>query len=105
MKLGEERIMLSGTTARELLTSLKGRIAKALTVYRRLPLEEANALEGVCFAIDDFLLFSRNAPKRRVSRFKSLSQFYRPVIEKSENQYVKEHIVPVLQKVSDEEWK
>lgn len=97
--------MLSSTTARELLSSLKGRISKALNVYRRLPLEETNALEGVCFAIDDFLLYQRNVPQRRISRFKKLSKFYRPTIEKSENEYIREHIVPVLKRISDEEWK
>ena len=94
--------MLDGTNS-ALISNLKGRISKVLnTGAASLPLEERSGLEGIYSAIDT-LLCSKKEPTDVVT-FKEEILLHSKFLRGTKRNYIKEHILPIVKKVSTGKW-
>lgn len=96
-----EKIMCDRTNS-TLISNLKGRIAKALNVRSKLPLEEVSGLEGIYNAIDDFIMSKKDSTD--VLNFKEELLLHSKFIKDTKKTYIKEHIIPVINKISTKKW-
>ena len=85
-----------------LISNLKGRISKLLGARITLPLEETSSLEEIYYAIDDLILSNRKVDD--INRFKRDLVIYSKVLKSSRKYYVKEHILPLINKISTKNW-
>lgn len=86
-----------------LICNLKGRIAKVLnTGAASLPLDERSGLDGIYDAIDNFLLSKREDSD--VVHFKEELRLHARFLNSTKRTYIKEHIVPLVKKVSTGDW-
>ncbi len=94
--------MLNGTS-NALISNLKGRISKVLNVgASNLPLEERSGLEGIYSAIDA-LLCSKKEPTD-MTIFKEEVLLHPKFLSGTKKAYIKEHILPIVKKVSTGRW-
>ena len=94
--------MLSGTNS-ALINNLKGRISKVLnTGGASLPLEEKSGLEGIYSAIDT-LLCSKKEPSD-MTTFKEDILLHSKFLLGTKKNYIREHIIPIVKKVSTGKW-
>lgn len=96
--------MFASKTTGEMINNLKGRISKVLTFTRDLPKEEKLSLEGIYNTIDSVILWNKELTKNKVTRFKTTLRGYASFIRASKKVYVTKHIVPMLDKVLEQEW-
>lgn len=85
-----------------LINNLKGRVSKLLGSKITLPLEEISSLEEIYYAIDDLILSSKKVED--FNRFKKEIMLYSKVLKSSRKYYVKEHILPIINKISTKKW-
>ena len=96
--------MFANKRTREMISSLKGRISKALTFAKKLSEDEKLILDGIYNSIDEIILWDKKLTKNKATRFKNILQEYANLIEDSNKAYIKKHITPILKKVVEQEW-
>lgn len=89
---------------RTFILNLKGRISKVLNVSSKLKKEERENLECVYKAIDDLILYTGNKVDKAKEAFQHTLQNMTPVLSKTDKKYVKEHILPLINKISINKW-
>lgn len=94
--------MLSDSN-RALISSLKGRVSKVLNIRNALTVEEVGGLEGIYNAIDTLFLSKKDASD--LLDFKEELQLSLRFIKDSKREYIKEHIIPVVNKISTKKWR
>ena len=87
----------------ELISSLKGRISKVLNLKSSLLLEEKSGLEGIYNAIDELILSKKEETDIRT--FKDELALHSKFLKGTRKNYIKEHIIPIVNKVQDKGWK
>ena len=85
-----------------LISNLKGRISKVLNAKNTLSLEEVSGLEGIYDAIDALILSNNDATDKL--NFREELVLYSKFIKGTKNTYIREHIVPMVNKVSIRRW-
>ena len=98
-----ERVFLS-KLEKTFVLNLKGRISKVLGCSFKLKKEERDNLEGVYFAIDDLLLYRGTQIKNAHVMFQRALQGAIPVLGKTEKKYIREHILPLINKINTNKW-
>ena len=93
--------MLSKTN-KELISSLKGRISKVLNVKSTLLLEERSGLEGIYNAIDELILSKKEDSD--ITAFTEELALHSKFLKDTKKTYIKEHIIPIINKVSNKGW-
>lgn len=103
MRLSEERDkkMMDKANA-ELISSLKGRISKALSLKTSLLTEEVSGLEGIYQAIDTYIVSTRDSVDDH--EFKEDLILYSKFLRDTKKSYIKEHIIPLVNKISIKKW-
>ena len=96
--------MFSNKITREIISNLKGRISKMLALSKKLSEEERLSLEGAYYTIDDIMLFRYKMPPSKIIHFKELLRGYKEIMKDSKKIYIRKHILPMLNKVVDQEW-
>lgn len=96
--------MLSKESIREIMNNLKGRVSKVLTLPRALSDDEFVSLDGIYSTIDDIILDSKKLTKTKATKFKKLLKEYGKLMEKSEKTYIQKHILPVIEKITRQDW-
>ena len=96
--------MFANKRTKEMISSLKGRISKALTFAKKLSEDEKLILDGIYNSIDEIILWDKKLTKNKATRFKNVLREYANLIEDSNKAYIKKHITPILKKVLDQEW-
>lgn len=96
--------MFANKRTREMISSLKGRISKALTFSKKLTEDEKIILGGIYNSIDEIILWDKKLTKNKATRFKNILKEYANLIEDSNKAYIKKHITPILKKVVEQEW-
>lgn len=87
---------------RELISSLKGRISKVLNLKNNLLLEERSGLEGIYNAIDTLILSKKEDSD--IVTFEDELKLHLKFIKDTKKEYIKEHIIPIINKVSSKGW-
>lgn len=93
--------MLSNTN-KELISSLKGRISKVLTLKNSLLLEERSGLEGIYNAIDELILSKKE--ESDITLFRDELELHSKFLKDTKKTYIREHIIPIINKVSNKGW-
>jgi hypothetical protein len=93
--------MLNGANG-ALISNLKGRISKALNTGASLPLEERSGLEGIYDAIDTLLCSKKE--QSDIVTFKEDLLLHSKFLGGTKKTYIKEHILPIVKKVSTGRW-
>ena len=96
--------MLSNESIKEIISNLKGRVSKALALPRVLSDEELVSLDGIFTTIDSIILEDRKLTKDKALKFKKLLKGYGELIENSKKSYIQKHILPIINKITDQEW-
>lgn len=96
--------MFANKRTKEMISSLKGRISKALTFSKKLSEDEKLVLDGIYNSIDEIILWDKKLTKNKATRFKNVLREYANLIEDSNKTYIKKHITPILKKVVEQEW-
>ena len=86
----------------ELISSLKGRISKVLNLKNNLQLEERSGLEGIYNAIDELILSKKE--ETDLVTFKDELSLHSKFLKGTKKRYIKEHIIPIVNKVQDKGW-
>lgn len=86
-----------------LISNLKGRISKVLVTSAKLPLEERSGLEGIYDAIDTWILSKKEDVD--LLNFNEEVSLHFKFIKDTKKEYIKEHIIPIINKVSTKRWK
>ena len=94
--------MLSNTD-KALISSLKGRVSKILNVRSTLTEEEVGGLECLYSAIDE--LFLSKKENSDFATFKEELLLSLRFIKDSKREYIKEHIVPLVNKIGIKKWR
>ena len=93
--------MLSKTN-KELISSLKGRVSKILNLKNNLLLEERSGLEGIYNAIDELILSQKEDSD--ILNFRDELALHSKFLKDTKKTYIREHIIPIINKVSDKGW-
>lgn len=94
--------MLNGTN-NALISNLKGRISKVLNIgASTLPIEEKSGLEGIYNAIDTLLCSEKDTTD--VLNFKEDVLLHSKFLRETKKNYIREHILPIVKKVSTGKW-
>lgn len=93
--------MLSQTN-KELISSLKGRISKVLNLKNNLLLEERSGLEGIYNAIDELILSKKEDAD--ILTFRDELALHSKFLRDTKKMYIREHIIPIINKVSNKGW-
>ena len=93
--------MLSKSNS-ELINSLKGRVSKILNVKNTLKLEERSGLEGIYPAIDELILSKKEDSD--ILTFRDELALHSKFLRGTKKAYIKEHIIPIINKVSNKGW-
>lgn len=96
--------MLLTKLEKTIILNLKGRISKILNVSSRIKKEEKAHLETAFHAIDKLLLSVEKDVEAAKVSFQELLQEIIPSLNKSSKRYIKEHIVPLMNKISTNQW-
>lgn len=95
--------MLSSESIRKMINNLKGRVSKCLVIPRALSDDELVSLDGIYTTIDNIIL-NKKLTKTKALKFKKLLKEYGRLIQSSEKAYIQEHILPVIEKLTKQEW-
>ena len=85
-----------------LISNLKGRVSKALTLPSTLKPDEFISLELIYEALDSFILSKKK--ESDISNLKDALFSQAKILRTSGKGYIKEHIVPLINKVSTRRW-
>ena len=85
-----------------LISNLKGRVSKVLGTRVKLTAEERSGLEGIYEAIDSLILSKKDVTA--VETFKAQLKLHTKFIEETSKSYIKEHIIPLINKVRTRKW-
>lgn len=85
-----------------LISNLKGRVSKVLGTRVKLTSEERSGLEGIYEAIDSLILSKKDI--NAVEAFKEKLKLHTKFIEATSKSYIKEHIIPLINKVRTRKW-
>ena len=86
------------------ILSLKGRVSKILNVASMLKKAEKDNLEQIYHAIDTLILYSGAEAEKAKEAFKQTLMGTTEVLCKTNKRYVKEHILPLINKLSTNKW-
>lgn len=89
-------------TNKELISSLKGRISKVLTIKNSLLLEERSGLEGIYNAIDELILSKKEDSD--ITTFRNELELHAKFLKDTKKTYIQDHIIPIINKVSNKGW-
>ena len=89
-------------TRNALISNLKGRISKILTSKVRLEPDELISLELVYQALDSFILSKRKDGD--TENLRGVLNFQAKALNSSERDYITQHIIPLMNKVSNRRW-
>lgn len=96
--------MLSKESVKETISNLKGRISKCLSSPKSFSDIELVSLDGIYATIDTIILDSKKLTKTKATKFKKLLKGYGELIENSEKPYIQKHVLPVIKRVTNQEW-
>lgn len=100
----EERRMFANKRTHEMISNLKGRISKILTYSKKLSEDEKIVLSGIYNSIDEIILWNKKLTKNKASRFKNTLKKYKSLIDDSNKIYIRKHIIPIIEKIVEQEW-
>lgn len=89
---------------KKLILTLKGRVSKALSDAYTLNEVERVELEAIFQNIDSLLLHKDTPIDLLKEKFQKRLQSTSKVLSKSKKRYIKEHIIPMVNKISTEDW-
>lgn len=95
--------MLSKKVLKGNVTNLKGRISKYLTWTKGLQEREVYNLGELFRTLDEIILYEGDMPEAKVDYFKNNLKDYTVSI-KSDKSYVKKHILPIIDRMLEQEW-
>ena len=96
--------MYLSKTDKELISSLKGRISKVLSISSQLEVTVRTSLEDLYAILDEVILWNKKMTKRKSNSFKKRIKEVTEVFNHTSKKYVKEHIMPLVNKIVDKEW-
>lgn len=96
--------MFLSPTDREIMSNLKGRVSKILSGSRKLYPDEKESLEQLFERIDNIILWDKKITKAKERVFKKNLKMCRTPLELSKKPYVHKHILPLLNKILEQEW-
>ena len=91
---------MSNETDNTLISNLKGRVSKALNT--KLATSEISGLQYICDAIDTFILSKRG--NADINKLNESLQLCSKLLNETKKEYIKKHIIPLLNKVSMKKW-
>ena len=96
--------MFLSNTDKELISKLKGRLSKVLGVQlkQKLTKDEIQCLENIYDVIDKVIIGHEKYAKDEEAK-KDLSNLLL-VLENTKRKYLKEHIIPLVNKVATKKW-
>ena len=94
-------MFLSGSD-KELISTLKGRVSKVLTIRSKLSKEEKACLESIYQVIDSVILGDEEFDDIEI--FRDALSNYSWGLSKSKKNYIKEHIVPLIDIIANRTW-
>lgn len=94
--------MFLSNTDKELISKLKGRLAKALNVQSKLNREEKVCMEGIYDALDKVILGSKKFVKE--SDFTEALTHFTEGLKGTKRKFIKEHIIPLVNKIATKKW-
>lgn len=89
---------------RKIISTLKGRISKALNNSSSLREEEKVELEAVFQEIDNLILYKGLSFNNIKENFQKKLKETSSILKKSKKAYLKSHIVPLINKISTGKW-
>ena len=89
---------------RTFISNLKGRVSKILGIASRLKKAEKEGLVEIYLAIDKLILYKGEEAEKAKSNFKEAMKGITPVLEDTNKRYVKEHILPLVNKLGTSNW-
>ena len=90
---------------KKVISTLKGRISKVLSNTSVLNESERVELEAVFQEIDDLILYKGLSQKSVREKFQKRLQDAASALKKSKKSYLKNHIIPLIHKISSGNWK
>lgn len=96
--------MFLSPTDKEIMSNLKGRVSKLLSGSRKLFPEEKEPLEQLFERIDSIILWDKKITKAKERAFKKNLKMCKDPLEFSKKPYVHNHIIPLLNKLIEQEW-
>ena len=96
--------MFLSNTDKELISKLKGRLSKVLGVQlkQKLTKDEIQCLENIYDVIDKVIIGHEKYAKDEEAK-KDLNNLLL-VLENTKRKYLKEHIIPLVNKVATKKW-
>lgn len=91
--------MCLSNTDKELISKLKGRLSKALNVQSRISKDERMCMEGIYETLDRAILNPEDT-----SEFAQSMVFYTEGLKRTKRKFIKEHIIPLANKVATKKW-
>ena len=89
---------------KSLILNLKVRISKILKIPSKLRQEDKNSLEELFETIDKSLLYSGDKVDEMFENFQNSLNKSALIFSSSDKKYIREHILPVINKISKNEW-
>lgn len=96
--------MYLGKTDKEIISSLKGRISKVLSIATQLEVDIRTSLEDLYSVLDEIILWDKKMTKRKINSFKKQMKHASSAFQETNKKYVKEHIMPLVDKMIEREW-
>ena len=96
--------MFLSQTDREILSSLKGRTSRLLSGNKKISIKEKDAIEKTFSIIDEIILWNKKLTKTKSIYFKKILTDCKNNLETSDKRYIREHILPLLNKIISQEW-
>lgn len=90
---------------KKVISTLKGRISKALSNASVLNETERVELEVIFQEIDNLILYKGVSLKTMKEKFQKKLQDAVVALKKSKKSYLKNHIIPLMNKISNGTWK
>ena len=87
---------------KELISTLKGRVSKVLTIRAKLSKEEKSCLENIFHTIDRVILGDQEFDDIEI--FRDVLSNYSFGLTKSKKNYIKEHIIPLMDMIVSRKW-
>ena len=87
---------------KELISTLKGRVSKVLTIRAKLSKEEKTCLENIFHTIDRIILGDQEFDDIEI--FRDVISNYSYGLTKSKKAYIQDHIVPLIDMIASRKW-
>ena len=94
--------MFLDSSDKALISTLKGRVSKVLTIRAKLSKEEKSCLENIFHTIDRAILGDQEFDDIEI--FKDMLSNYSCGLIKSKKGYIKEHIIPLVDMIVSKKW-